>query len=231
MERDLGECIVWMWLKECMHVIKIWKINKKSGILPPNLKFLFCEIRLVIKEGKFVTFSTRFYKYSVCTLHTRVQRFWNSLTNEECDPDLSRFIAFGFTKSTNMTAKNDHKNSMKEPKTLNLKWISKLLNKGLPQIKVRLLKTFAHSAERKKPTWFLLFYDDIFLFRNFLATFFQQILNQQKILLFLHPYYNFFKFKIKIYFFNVNQNKPYFTFPGPDYQVLKSLYPNVLCSN
>ncbi len=31
MERGLGECIVWMWLDDCMYVIKIWKINKKSG--------------------------------------------------------------------------------------------------------------------------------------------------------------------------------------------------------
>ncbi len=67
---------------------------------------------------------------------------------------------------------------------MNLMWISKLLNKGLPQKKVRGPKTFAHSAERKKPTWFLLFYDNIFLFKNFLATFFQQILNQQQILRF-----------------------------------------------
>jgi hypothetical protein len=67
-------------------------------------------------------------------------------------------------------------------------WISKLLNKGLPQKKVRGPKTFAHSAERKKPTWFLLFYDNIFLFRNFLATFFRQILNQPQILSFFKIY-------------------------------------------
>ncbi len=28
------------WMIDCMYVIKIWKINKKSGILPPNL-YLF----------------------------------------------------------------------------------------------------------------------------------------------------------------------------------------------
>jgi hypothetical protein len=54
---------------------------------------------------------------------------------------------------------------------------SKLLNKGLPQKKVRGPKTFAHSAERKKPTWFLLFYDNILLFRNFWRLFF----NRQRI--------------------------------------------------
>jgi hypothetical protein len=31
-------CIVWMWLNERMYVCyKIWKINKESGIMPPNL--------------------------------------------------------------------------------------------------------------------------------------------------------------------------------------------------
>ncbi len=32
------KCIEWMWLYECMYVCyKIWKINKKSGIMPPNI--------------------------------------------------------------------------------------------------------------------------------------------------------------------------------------------------
>ncbi len=50
-------------------------------------KIFFCEIRtgLVIKDGKFVTFSTRFYEYSVCTLG--YNDFEILLTNEECDPD------------------------------------------------------------------------------------------------------------------------------------------------
>ncbi len=31
------KCIVWMWLNECLYVVKKWKINKKSGIPPLNL--------------------------------------------------------------------------------------------------------------------------------------------------------------------------------------------------
>jgi hypothetical protein len=38
---------------------------------------------------------------------------------------------------------------MKEPKTLNFMWISKLLNKGLPQKNVRGPKTFAHLLKEK----------------------------------------------------------------------------------
>ncbi len=34
----MDKCIVWMWSNERMYVCyKIWKINKKSGIMPPNL--------------------------------------------------------------------------------------------------------------------------------------------------------------------------------------------------
>jgi hypothetical protein len=41
----MDKCNVWMWLNECMYVCyKIWKINKKSGILPPNLLYKYCQI-------------------------------------------------------------------------------------------------------------------------------------------------------------------------------------------
>ncbi len=33
----MDKCIVWMWLNKCI-CYKIWKINKKSGILSPNLE-------------------------------------------------------------------------------------------------------------------------------------------------------------------------------------------------
>jgi hypothetical protein len=51
MARD--KCIVWMWLNECMCVIKIWKINKKSGILPPKLKkCLRCNAAKTLLKGR-----------------------------------------------------------------------------------------------------------------------------------------------------------------------------------